>query len=493
MRRTGLALVCILAIAAGLGARAVLAQTPPPQPAVTASTPDAALIARGRYIAVLGDCEDCHTVKGQAPFAGGRPLQTPFGTILSANITPDRATGIGNWTADQFYRALHQGIDDAGNHLYPAFPYNYYTLVSRADTDALFAYMKSIPPVSHRFQRNQLPFPFNIRPLMAVWDWLFLKVGEYRLDPMRPAQWNRGAYLVNGLGHCGACHTPGNFLGAPKQDQFLQGGTFAQWFAPDLTPNRRTGLGAWSHDDALRFLKTGRNPHAAAAAEMGEVVNFSTSQTSDADLEAILDYIGDQRASPAPAAGNIAANQMRDGEAIYVDSCSACHAQNGEGVPQFFPPLRGDANLQQRDPTTTVHFILTGIQSTPTQAWPTGFSMPAYAWKLTDGEVAAVENYIRNAWGNSAPAISAGDVASLRGKLVAKNAQYSPPEGRGSLQHPTPSTLAPANTDSRDNGTPSAGRAAPANDGPAAAGGNAGVNGGTSPSPPGGNASTGPG
>ena len=415
---------------------------------------------QGRYLAALGDCVACHTAKGGAPFAGGRPLQTPFGTILSANITPDHDTGIGSWTADQFYRALHRGIDDEGHHLYPAFPYNYYTRVDRADSDAIFAYLKTVPPVRNAPRRDQLPFPFNIRTVMILWNWLFLRPGEYRPNPAKPSAWNRGAYLVEGLGHCGACHTGTNLFGAPKTSAYLQGGKFGDWFAPDLTPNPRKGLGGWSRADLIRFLKTGGNAHAAASAEMGEVVDFSTSLAAPADLEAIAAYLADLPASP-PATGSAPpAGQLQAGEAIYADSCSACHRAGGEGVPGVFPPLKGDANLQQANPLTTLHFILTGVQSTPTAARPTGLSMPAYAWKLDNQQVAAVATYVRNAWGNRAPAISDGQVASLRRRLVRPAGQLAAPERSGVLSGPTPTTLAPAYTDSRDNGTSDAGRAA---------------------------------
>lgn len=417
-------------------------------------------VERGRYLAALGDCMPCHTRKGGQPFAGGRPLETPFGTVLSANITADRETGIGSWTADQFYRALHEGIDNGGNHLFPAFPYNYYTRVSRQDSDAIFAYLRTTAPVRNNPDRNQLAFPFNIRFLMTGWNWLFLDAGEFKPDPSKSAAWNRGAYLVEGLGHCGACHTPKNLMGAPEHSNHLQGGTFGEWFAPDLTTNKRTGLGGWSHRELVEFLKTGRNAHAAASGEMGEVVAFSTSLASESDLEAIATYIGDQNGEPQAEPDKPKQQQLAQGEAIYVDSCSACHQMRGEGIPGFFPPLRGNANLQQSDPTTTLHFILTGVQSTPTNARPTGLSMPAYAWKLTDDQIAAVESYIRNSWGNRASPVSADDVAKLRKQIVNPLSQRQAKETAGTLAHPGPLTLAPPGTDSRDNGTPHAGRPA---------------------------------
>ncbi len=437
-------------------------QAPPPAAFATA---EPALVERGRYLAAVGDCVACHTDKGGERFAGGRPLQTPFGVVLSANLTPDQATGIGRYNADTFYRALHEGVDHDGHRLYPAFPYNYYTNVTREDSDAILAYLQSLPPVAHDMQRNQLPFPFNIRPLMVVWNWLFLDKGPYRADPSRSAEWNRGAYLVQGLGHCGACHTPKNLLGGPKRELDLHGGRFATWFAPDITPNRHTGLGGWSREALLEFLREGRNVHSAASGEMGEVVAFSTSQMSDADLSAVIAYLEDRPASPRITVAVPDAALMNQGEAIWQDACSACHGIDAQGVPRYFPTLKGNPNLQQSDPTTVLHFILAGTRRTPTDAAPTPLSMPAFGWKLSDAQVAAVATYARNSWGNAAPAVSASAVADLR-KELAKDARAPGPTARApseALRHPGPRTWAPAGTDSRDNGTPRAGQpAAPA-------------------------------
>jgi mono/diheme cytochrome c family protein len=465
--------------AVALTAVAFAATTVSGQPKAAASPPsaDPALIARGRYMTAASDCVDCHTAKGGTPFAGGRPLQTPFGTILSANLTPDK-TGIGGWTEPQFYRALHTGVDDEGKHLYPAFPYNYYTRLTRSDTDAIFAYLQTLKPVANRLDRNRLPFPFNIRGLMSVWDALFLKAGEFKPRTDKSADWNRGAYLVQGPGHCGACHTPMNLFGAPRDSQFLHGGKLGAFFAPDLTANPRTGLGGWTRTELIDFLKTGGNAHTAAANEMGEVVSYSTSQMSDQDLNAIATYLEDLPPSRETNPGYVDKARMSHGAAIFADTCSACHGLQGEGTPRFFPPLRGDANLQQSDPTTTLNLILNGVHATPTASRPTGLSMPAYAWKLDDRDVAAVATYVRNAWGNHAPAVGAWQVAGLRRQSVARGSQTAAVERSGALARPTPSTLAPADTDSRDNGGPNAGRPAKGQ----GAGGGAGPNAPASPS-----------
>ena len=434
----------------------------PQRPAANASP-----IERGRYLAAAGDCAACHTTAGGAPFAGGRPLETPFGTVLSANLTPD-ATGLKSWNADQFYRAMHEGISANGDHLYPAFPYNYFTRMPRADTDALFAYLQSLPPVANKPDRNQLPFPFNIRALMSVWNLLYLDKTTFAPDPTRSEQWNRGAYLVEGPGHCAACHTPKTILGGPQKGRDFQGGAFGTWFAPDLTPNGRTGLGGWTRDETVAFLKTGRNAHASASGEMGLVVQDSTSQLADDDLQAIVAWLADRAASPAAQMTPPDPADMKAGEAIFVDECASCHLARGQGQALAFPPLAHSANAQQLDPTTSLHFILAGAQAVPTRAEPTAFTMPAFAWKLDDRQIAAVATYVRNNWGNAAPAVSADQVARLRSKL-AFDTNASGHTKATPLTRPGPNTLGTPGTDSRDNGTPQAGRAAPANDAPASA------------------------
>jgi mono/diheme cytochrome c family protein len=439
-------------------------------PAFVASAPQAAApqrpdpaapaVERGRYLAAAGDCAGCHTRPGGAPYAGGRPLETPFGTVLSANLTPD-ASGLKSWTADQFYRAMHEGLSANGEHLYPAFPYNYFTRMPRADTDALFAYLQSLPAVANSPERNQLPFPFNIRALMSVWNLLYLDKKTFAPDPAHDAQWNRGAYLVEGPGHCAACHTPKAVLGGPKTGRDFQGGRFGAWFAPDLTPNTRTGLGSWSRDEVVAFLKTGRNAHASASGEMGLVVQDSTSQLADDDLRAIAAYLANRAPSPTPAPQPPDPAAMRTGEAIFVDQCSACHLMQGQGQTLAFPPLAKSANLQQSDPSNAIHAVLAGLRATPTMAHPTPFTMPAFAWKLDDAQVAAVATYARNSWGNAAPAVTADQVGKLRAK-VAFDASASGRSKPTPLSRPGPNTLGPADTDSRDNGGAQAGRPAPA-------------------------------
>jgi mono/diheme cytochrome c family protein len=454
-------IVCGLLLAGTTAAVLVFAQPrpappePPPPPA--GARADAKLIARGRYLAQTGDCMACHTARDGARFAGGRPLQTPFGTVLSANITPDDETGIGRYDADQFYRALHEGVDNKGRHLYPAFPYDYFTNVTRADSDALFTYLSSLPPVHNPLDRNRLPFPFNFRPVVALWNWLYLEKGPLQPDVSKSPQWNRGRYLVESLGHCQACHTPRNFLGGPKRDHAFEGGKFAQLFAPDITQNKRKGIGAWERKDLEQFLRQAHNEHSGASAEMGEVVTFSTSQLEATDLAALVEYLMDQPASPPTRVTAPKAEVMRAGRAIWQDECSACHRMDGEGVANVFPRLKGNANLQQDDPTTTLHFILAGTRRTSTAGAPTRFGMPAFDWKLDDAQVAAVATYARNSWDNVAPAVEAQQVTALRKKLDLQSGHHENVH-KTDMKNPGSGTWSPAGTDSRDNGTAHAGQ-----------------------------------
>ena len=460
MRHNPLPWITTAALAAGvLGMGSSVSGQTPAAATAAAGSPTAAQIERGRYLAALGDCIACHTPAGRAEFSGGRPIVTPFGTVLSANLTPDRATGIGRYTPDTFYRALHEGLDHEGRHLYPAFPYVNYTKVTRQDADAIYAYLRSLPPVTHAVDRNQLSFPFNIRGLMSIWNWMYFEPGNFKSNPAKPAEWNRGAYLVEGLGHCQACHTPRNAMGGAKRDQAFRGGAFDTWFAPDITPNTRIGIGSWQREDLLEFLRSGLNMHSAASGEMGEVVGYSSSQMSDADLSAIAVYLADQPASPMPDVRPVGDAQLSQGRAIWQDTCSACHREEGAGVPRYFPPLKGNANLQQRDPTTVLHYILAGARHAPTAKAPTPLSMPSFAWKLDDGQIAAVATYARNSWGNAAPAVTASQVADLRRRLI-KTGPAATAAAPKDLKHPGPLTLAPAETDSRENGTLHAGNAA---------------------------------
>ena len=379
--------------------------------------PNADLIRRGRYLTIAGDCVSCHTRRGGRPFEGGLGLETPFGIIYSANLTSDRTYGIGTWTPEQFFRALHDGVAPGGKHLYPALPYPHFTVVSRSDSDAILAYLKTVPPIHYAQPANRLPFPVDIRASLIGWDALEFSPHAFQANPRMSAEWNRGAYLVEGLSHCGACHTPKNALGAERNSEAFRGAVIENWVAPDLTGNARTGLGRWSKNDIVQYLRTGRNPHANASGLMGEVVAYSTSLLNDSDLKAIATYLKSLPASPDGPSAAPEAAAMRAGSAIFSDACTACHLTGGKGQPGMFPPLRGSSVAQQHDPTGVVRLILAGTRTAPTRSRPSFQSMPSFAWKLTDQEVADVATYIRNSWGNRAPPVDAHEVAKVRSKL----------------------------------------------------------------------------
>ncbi len=393
------------------------------------ATPNAAQLRRGQYLVAMGDCLSCHQREGGEPLAGGLPLNTPFGVIYTPNITSDEKTGIGHWTDDQFYRAMHDGIDDDGHNLYPAFPYPWYRRTSRADDDAILAYLKTTPPVEYRRPRNQLTFPFNFRFLVKGWNLLFLGSDQPPTDPNRSAAWNQGAAIVTGLGHCSGCHTPKNLFGADRSSQAFHGGALDNWFAPDLTENDRTGLGGWSAADVAEYLKDGRNVHAAAGGSMEEVVNFSTSFLTDDDRNAIATYIKSLPASPNAAVATPDAGAMARGAAVYSDACTGCHLENGVGQPRFFPPLGHNALLQQSDVTGLEHIILAGSEVGVSPRRVTPFAMPSFAWKLSDAEIADVSTFLRNSWGNQAPPVTADEVRKVRDALHLQTTQLTEMSG----------------------------------------------------------------
>jgi mono/diheme cytochrome c family protein len=390
---------------------------------------DFSQIERGHYLTIVGDCAACHTLPGSGhAFAGGRPIETPFGTLLAPNITPDPQTGIGAWTDAEFVDALTKGTGRNGTHLYPAMPYTYYTKLTRDDALAIRAYLNTIPAVHNPVKTDQLPFPFNMRWTLAVWDALYFTAGAFHPNPQKSAEWNRGAYLAEGPGHCGMCHTPKNFLGADETSGRLQGYALQGWFAPNITDDPRRGLGGWSDDDIVAYLKTGHNTTSAATGPMSETLNLSTSKMNDADLRAIAVYLKDETGGTS-ANKTVSADPpdppsqavMKEGAQIYVDECSGCHTASGAGVPGLFPALKGSPAVQQTDPTSVLHVVLRGALSVGTKPAPTAPAMPQFGWVLDDDQAAAVLTYIRNAWGNSAPAVTAGEVGRTRRMLVERS------------------------------------------------------------------------
>ncbi|HEY6515753.1 MAG TPA: cytochrome c [Steroidobacteraceae bacterium] len=382
-----------------------------------ATLPSFDLIQRGRYLVTLGDCTACHAdpTRSDSPFGGGRPVATPFGKIFAPNITPDRETGIGNWTAQQFDDAVRRGRRRDGKRLYPAMPFPYYARMSAADVGAIFAFLNTVAPMHHAVAADRLPFPFSIRANMIFWDWLYYRRGEWRPSPGRSAAWNRGSYIVLGAGHCGACHTPKTFLGGDEHSRDLQGYALDGWFAPDLTDDRAHGLAAWTTADIVGYLETGHNRFEAASGPMAEEVKDSSSGMSEQDLTAIATYLKGQESVPQRFTALSPDNPMMvAGAAIYRDTCSACHKIDGSGVPYLIPNLAGSAAVASRDPTTMLRVILHGAASVATRDEPTGPQMPSYAWQLDDVQVAAVATYVRNSWGHAAAAVSESAARAAR-------------------------------------------------------------------------------
>jgi mono/diheme cytochrome c family protein len=379
-------------------------------------------LERGKYLTTVGDCAACHTLPGSGhDFAGGRPIETPFGTLFAPNITPDPETGIGAWTNDEFVNALTNGTGRDGTRLYPAMPYTYYTKLSRDDALAIRAYLNTVPAVHNPVKADQLPFPFDLRWTMALWDDLYFAPGSFKPVAGKGAQWNRGAYLTEGAAHCGMCHTPKNFLGADVTNARLQGYKLEGWFAPNITNDSRRGLGSWSVDEIASYLKTGHSSTDAATGPMSETLNDSTSHMSDADLKAIAVYLKDEPGQQQSASADPDPKTMREGAQIYADECSGCHMENGKGAPGLFPALRGSSVVQQIDPASLLHVVLRGARSAATTKAPTAPAMPEFSWLLNDNQVAAVVTYIRNAWGNSAPPVNGSDVGKTRQALVERS------------------------------------------------------------------------
>jgi mono/diheme cytochrome c family protein len=377
--------------------------------------PSQETIARGKALTDTADCGNCHTADPAKPFAGGKRIDTPFGGIYSANLTPDRDSGLGAWSDDDFVRALRYGVDPDGSRYYPAFPYPHFTKLIKPDVLAIRAYLATLAPVRNTPPSPQLRWPLNYRVLMRVWNFAFFRPGIFEPDQNKSAEWNRGGYLVEGAAHCGACHTPRNFFGAEKRGQKFGGGMVDGWFAPRLDGADRSGLKSWSADDIVEYLQSGRNGKSHAGGPMTEVVLNSTSRLSDGDVRAIAVYLKDvPPGAPEPAVAPPPPAQMADGEKLYRAACIACHEADGSGAPRIYPPLPSNANLQSADPSSTLRIILDGAETITTPRAPNKGSMPAYAKQWSDQQIADVTNYIRNSWGNAAAPVTAAQVAEAR-------------------------------------------------------------------------------
>lgn len=410
------------------------------------SIKDTALIEQGAYLAQLGNCAACHTARGGAAFAGGKAIHTPFGAVFSSNLTPDPQHGIGLWSADAFYRAMHHGVSANGRLLTPAFPYPNYSHVSRADSDALYAYFQQgVQAVAQPSVPTQLRFPFNTQLALAAWRVLFFTPAQsgdapfsiashadsIRANGQKEAQGTaleRGRYIVNGLAHCSACHAQRNALGAAQADGLLSGALMPMqdWYAPSLHARVEAGVQHWSREQMIAFLKNGINDSASALGPMAEVVAKSTQYWREEDLQATAAYLQslEQHASPKPAHASASAERLGRGAALYSQHCATCHGDKGQGLLEAdalagqnlvrIPALAGNRAVSLASSANLVRIILAGGYAPSTPGNPRPYGMPPFVHVLEDDDIAAVATYIRSSWGNAAPAVSGAEVVSHR-------------------------------------------------------------------------------
>ena len=391
-------------------------------------------IARGEYLARAGDCVACHTAMGGTEFAGGLGMKTPIGTIYSTNITPDKETGIGDYSFEDFDNAVRHGVAKNGQTLYPAMPYPSYAVVTESDMRALYAYfMHGVAPVKAANRDSDIPWPLSMRWPLRFWRGIFApEVKDFQPAKAEDPVLARGRYLVEGLGHCGACHTPRSLTMQEKALNNSEGSDYLAgsnapidgWVATSLRGDNKDGLGRWSEEELVQFLRTGRNDHTAVFGGMTSVVEHSLQYLSADDATAIARYLKSlQPADPGQPAfkpDDTVAQQLfkgddsKPGASLYVDSCAACHRTDGKGYTRFFPALRGNPVVQSDDATSLIHVVLTGDTLPGVKGAPSAVTMPAFGWRLNDQQVADVVNFIRSSWGNHAPAITAKEVADVR-------------------------------------------------------------------------------
>lgn len=390
------------------------------------ATPE--LIARGAYLARAGNCMGCHTARGGASYAGGRGIDTPFGTVFTSNLTPDEKTGLGAWSPAHFWRALHNGRSKSGRLLYPAFPYTNYTQVTREDSDALFAFLKSLPAVPQANKNHTLDFPYQSQAALAVWRALYFTPGTFKPDNSQNAEWNRGAYLVTGLGHCSACHTARNALGA-TESAGMAGGLIPQqnWYAPSLIAAHEAGVADWTPQDVVRLLKTGISSNASVSGPMAEVVLGGTQYLQEADLNAMAVYlkslppvaaaaaeINVMSGAPAGQTRSVSAAVAANGAKIYEQNCAQCHGDNGKGVPNAYPALASNRAVTMPQTANLVQIVLNGGYAPATSGNPRPYGMPPFVLVLNDNDVAAVLTHIRGSWGNQASVVTSLEVNRIR-------------------------------------------------------------------------------
>lgn len=408
------AIVLLLGLAFAAGVALNLRDEDPVADRGAAIAASPAQLQRGEYVARIGSCASCHTARGGAAYAGGFAVATPFGTVYSSNLTPDANSGLGGWSASHFWRALHNGRSKDGHLLYPAFPYPNYTRITREDSDALFAWLQQLPPVAQPNREHQLRFPFDTQLALGAWRALFFTPKRSAPEASRSASWNRGAYLVEGLGHCNACHSARNVFGASSSTLDLGGGLIPiqNWYAPSLGATDEAGVQDWPLADVVALLKAGRNAHATVMGPMAEVVFRSTQYLTDADAQAMGEFL---RALPRTGSTSAASSRsepappdvlMALGGKIYEQHCKQCHGAAAEGAPGAYPPLAGNRAVTMAVPANLVRIVLNGGYLPSTAGNPRPHGMPPFGYLLSDRDVAAVTTYVRRSFGNRAAAVS---------------------------------------------------------------------------------------
>src|ERR1700728_1193576 len=405
----------------------------PTDPSPAAIAADPALVAKGEYLAHAADCVACHSAHGGAAYAGGLGMGTPLGTIYATNITPDPETGIGQYSLQDFDRALRRGIARDGHHLYPSMPYPSYAKVSDADIAALYAYfMGAVKPVRQLNRPTAIPWPLNIRWPLAIWNLLFLDQGPYKSASDHDPQWNRGAYLAQGLGHCGACHTPRGWLFQEKaltgsKPAYLSGAQLDNWSAADLAGDSAFGLGRWSEADLVQFFKTGHNAGGTAFGSMIDVINYSTQFLTDEDVGALAHYLKSLAPAhpvapqgwsydPAAAAALDSSQFNAPGSLAFLQFCAACHQRDGKGSAPYIPALAGNPAVLDPDPISLINISLNGSSPVVVQGTPDAYRMIPFRDQLNDRQLADVVSFIRTSWGNKAAVVTPGQVSKLREK-----------------------------------------------------------------------------
>lgn len=418
MKRLGSVLMLLFIISCGIAAFVFWPRPQAPAPALASLE---ASVEKGRYLAEIGNCAACHTATGQAPYAGGHLFQTPFGKLYSTNLTSDPKHGIGNWSFANFYNAMKHGERADGQHLYPAFPYSSFARMSDADIASIYLYMKTVPASPRPNRDNALDFPFNNRILLHFWKTLFHDNAVHDADPEKSLAWNRGKYLVEGVAHCGACHTPRNFLGATKSSRELEGGVYVDkvasgehklWAAPDITPGPH-GLAAWDEKDIINYLTTGKNRHAIVHGPMNGVF-ASTAGLYQDDAIAVAQYL----TGTSPSARRIdwpsLGGRSARGEIVYTVHCGTCHLPDGKGDKILGVSLASNALVQATDPASLINVILYGPDLPPPPFDSNRTVMKPFGKRLSDEDIAALGTYLRSNFGNIASAVSPDQVKVQR-------------------------------------------------------------------------------